>query len=87
MDYEAHYASGIVDLVLTRNDESNLILIIIDICPKQSIIKVENIKNLLIIVNNGMDKPYSQYASYVVAFMSKYIAKIESVTVELLLKS
>jgi len=34
-----------------------------------------------------MDKPYSQYASYVVAFMSKYIAKIESVTVELLLKS
>ena len=33
-------------------------------------------KKILIIVNNGMDKPYNQYASYVVAFMSKYIAKI-----------
>ncbi|OLN31441.1 hypothetical protein [Desulfosporosinus metallidurans] len=42
---------------------------------------MENIKNLLIIVNSGMDKPYNQYASYVVAFMSKHIAKIENVTV------
>ena len=39
------------------------------------------IKNLLIIVNSGADKPYNQYASYVVAFMAKQIAKIESVTV------
>lgn len=42
---------------------------------------MENIKNMLIIVNNGMDKPYNQYASYVVAFMAKQIAKIENVTV------
>jgi len=42
---------------------------------------MENIKDLLIIVNNGMDKAYNQYASYVVAFMSKFIAKIENVTV------
>ncbi|MDR3601304.1 MAG: hypothetical protein P4L49_12625 [Desulfosporosinus sp.] len=40
---------------------------------------MENIKNLLIVVNSG--KPYNQYASYVVAFMSKHIAKIESVTI------
>ena len=42
---------------------------------------MEKIKNLLIIVNTGMDKPYNQYASYVVAFMSKQIAKIENVTI------
>ncbi|KLU64131.1 hypothetical protein DEAC_c39460 [Desulfosporosinus acididurans] len=41
---------------------------------------MKNIQNLLIIVNSGIDKPYNQYASYVVAFMSKYIAKIENVT-------
>ena len=39
------------------------------------------IKNLLIIVNSGSDKPYNQYAAYVVAFAAKQIAKIESVTV------
>ena len=38
-------------------------------------------KNLLIIVNSGADKPYNQYAAYVVAFMAKQIAKIERVTV------
>jgi predicted peroxiredoxin len=38
-------------------------------------------KNLLIIVNSGADKPYNQYAPYVVAFMAKQIAKIERVTV------
>ena len=38
-------------------------------------------KNLLIIVNSGADKPYNQYAAYVVAFMAKQIAKIEKVTV------
>jgi predicted peroxiredoxin len=38
-------------------------------------------KNLLIIVNTGADKPYNQYAAYVVAFMAKQIAKIEKVTV------
>ncbi len=39
-----------------------------------------DIKNLLIIVNNGMDKAYNQYASYVVAFMAKQ-AGIDEVTV------
>lgn len=38
------------------------------------------IKNLLIEVNTGSDKPYNQYAAYVVAFMAKQ-AKIENVTV------
>jgi predicted peroxiredoxin len=38
-------------------------------------------KNLLIIVNSEADKPYNQYAAYVVAFMAKQIAKIEKVTV------
>jgi len=42
---------------------------------------MDNIKDLLIIVNNGMSKPYNQYASYVVAFMSKHMAKIENVTI------
>jgi predicted peroxiredoxin len=40
-----------------------------------------DIKNLLIIVNNGMEKAYNQYASYVVAFMAKQAAGIENVTV------
>ncbi len=40
-----------------------------------------DIDNLLIIVNNGTDKAYNQYASYVVAFMAKQIAGIEEVTV------
>ena len=39
------------------------------------------VKNLLIIVNSGSDKPYNQYAAYVVAFMAKHIAKVENVTI------
>jgi len=39
------------------------------------------IKNLLIIVNSGPDKPYNQYAAYVVAFVAKQTAKIENVTI------
>ncbi|MBA7675148.1 hypothetical protein ES703_83378 [subsurface metagenome] len=39
------------------------------------------INNLLIIVNSGDDKPYNQYAAYVVAFMAKQIAKIDKVTI------
>jgi len=39
------------------------------------------IKNLLIVVNTGSDKPYNQYAAYVNAFVAKQIAKIESVTI------
>ncbi|MBA7621837.1 hypothetical protein ES703_29205 [subsurface metagenome] len=39
------------------------------------------INNLLIIVNSGDDKPYNQYAAYVVAFMAKQLAKVNQVTV------
>jgi predicted peroxiredoxin len=39
------------------------------------------IKNLLILVNTGMDKAYNQYASYIVAFAAKKIAKIPEVTI------
>jgi len=38
-------------------------------------------ENLLIIVNSGKEKPYNQYAAYVVAFMAKHITKIKNVTV------
>ena len=38
-------------------------------------------KNFLIVVNTGADKPYNQYAAYVVAFMAKQIAKIPNVTI------
>lgn len=39
------------------------------------------VKNFLILVNSGVDKPYNHYASYVVAFLAKYLAKIENVTI------
>jgi len=42
---------------------------------------VAQVKNFLIIVNSGADKPYDQYAAYVVAFMAKQIARIENVTI------
>ena len=38
-------------------------------------------KNLLIVLNSGADKPYNQYAAYVVAFMAKQVANIETVTI------
>lgn len=38
-------------------------------------------ENLLIIVNTGTEKPYNQYAAYVVAFMAKQIAKVKNVTI------
>ncbi len=37
--------------------------------------------NLLIIVNTGTEKPYNQYASYVVAFLAKKLANVPAVTV------
>jgi len=43
--------------------------------------KMPETKNLLIIVNSASDKPYNQYAAYVVAFMAKQVAKIDAVTV------
>lgn len=39
------------------------------------------VKNLVIIVNSGADKPYNQYHAYVAAFMAKQMAKIPIVTV------
>ena len=38
------------------------------------------VKNMLIVVNSGADKPYNDYASYVVAFLAKQLAKVDSVT-------
>ena len=38
-------------------------------------------KNMLIVVNSGNDKAYNHYASYVVAFLAKQVAKVDSVTV------
>jgi len=29
-------------------------------------------ENFLIVVNSGTDKPYNQYAAYVVAFLAKH---------------
>ncbi len=40
-----------------------------------------DVKNLLIIVNTGADKPYNQYAAYVVAFVAKQVNKVENVTI------
>jgi len=39
------------------------------------------VKNLLIEVNSGADKPYNQYAAYVAALMAKQILKIPTVTI------
>lgn len=38
-------------------------------------------KNLIIVVNSGADKPYNQYAAYVMAFVAKQVANIETVTI------
>jgi len=43
--------------------------------------KIKKIEKLLIFVNSGMDRPYSQYASYVVAFTAKKIHNIPEVMV------
>ena len=39
------------------------------------------VKNFLIVVGAGVDNPYNQYASYVLAFVAKQVAKIENVTI------
>jgi predicted peroxiredoxin len=41
---------------------------------------VAEVKNFLIVVNSGTDKPYNHYAAYVVAFLAKQVAKVDSVT-------
>ena len=42
---------------------------------------MSDLKDLLIIVNTGADKPYNQYAAYVVAFVAKQVNKVENVTI------
>mgnify|MGYP000900718871 CR=1 FL=1 len=39
------------------------------------------IKNFLIVVNSGADHPYNHYAAYVVAFLAKKLAAIETVSI------
>lgn len=39
------------------------------------------IQNFLIVVNSGPDKPFNQYAAYVVAFMAKKLAGIPTVSI------
>ncbi len=39
------------------------------------------VENFLIVVNSGTDKPYNHYASYVVAFLAKNVAKVKNVTI------
>ena len=40
-----------------------------------------DIKNFLVVVNSGLDHPYNHYASYVVAFLAKKLANIETVSI------
>ena len=40
-----------------------------------------DVKNFLVVVNSGADKPYNHYAGYVVAFLAKQLAKIDTVTI------
>ncbi len=42
---------------------------------------LESLDNLLIMVNSGMDKPYNQYAAYVIAFLAKQLGEVDNVTV------
>ena len=40
-----------------------------------------DIKNFLVVVNSGVDHPYNHYAAYVVAFLAKKLANIETVSI------
>ncbi len=40
-----------------------------------------DVRNFLIVVNSGPDKPYNHYASYVLAFVAKKVMGIENVTI------
>ncbi len=43
--------------------------------------EIKNIEKLLIFVNSGMDRPFSQYASYAIAFAAKKVHNIPDVMV------
>ncbi len=43
--------------------------------------KIKKIEKLLVIVNSGMDRPFSQYASYAIAFTAKKIHNIPDVMI------
>lgn len=38
-------------------------------------------QNFLIVVNSGPDKPYNQYAAYVVAFLAKKLGNVPTVSI------
>ena len=40
-----------------------------------------DVKNLLVVVNSGIDHPYNHYAAYVVAFLGKKLGNIETVSI------
>jgi len=42
---------------------------------------MSDVKNMLIVVNSGTDKPYNHYAAYVVAFLAKQVANVDTVTI------
>ncbi len=56
-------------------------IIDINIGGEKRKMKIKKIEKLLIYVNSGMDRPYSQYASYAVAFTAKKIHSIPDVMV------
>jgi predicted peroxiredoxin len=39
------------------------------------------LKNFLILVNSGADKPNNQYTAYILAFMAKQLVKIDNVAI------
>lgn len=41
----------------------------------------QQVQNLVIVVNTASEKPYNQYAAYVVAFVAKKVAGVPRVTV------
>ena len=67
--------------MLPRESEEVLPGLLDGIKEQRRILRMAEVKNFLIVVNSGPDKPYNQYAAYVVAFMAKQLAKIEKVTV------
>ena len=43
--------------------------------------EMEEVENLLIFVNSGVDKPFNQYASLAIAFTAKTVYKVPTVTI------
>jgi predicted peroxiredoxin len=47
----------------------------------EAICFMNEVKNLLIVVNSSSERKNNQYAAYVLAFVAKQIAKVETVTI------